>query len=474
MRLERLYASTYRRSNALESAGIGCIVLALAIVLTQRSYESFAIIDVAPARKDDIAYLARLVRQAASPDGARPAVILGLRALGAGRLRLSCRCEDPRYAQQACERATRAATTALGNVRARLSPPHAPHPDEASRYAMLAPLAALAWLFLRGLQTYAAGSPVLQPRLPGSGAEPVQSIAPHSAITEPAASHDSSAHRPRRIRTIMGMPSLPPPSAASADPHSQPEDQVLRPSHAARKRVHAANDSTPAAKLHTRVVFQVGGSPYQPDTQVLTQRTLEQLRALRAELLSGRTGHQVLRIASDVGSRYAKTQVAAQLAALLADSDAANVLLAEGDSEAPALHRVVKLQAPLGLGFSEQLQRLHTHPAQAMVSVIRIEGGLHALLESRASSPAAFGLPLFTAVIEELRPKHDFIIVDGPIVDTWPDATPLTDSVDGVIWVTAAGTPWQQSLRLARQHFEPDMLLSVVKAGDWAATGTCF
>jgi Mrp family chromosome partitioning ATPase len=223
-------------------------------------------------------------------------------------------------------------------------------------------------------------------------------------------------------------------------------------------------------RLSTRVVFHVGGNPYKPDGLILTTRTLGRLRQV-AEQLIANDKLRVIRVASGVGSRYAKSQIAVQLAAALAEDPEIDVVVAEGDIDAPALHKVMKLDVPLGLGFSEQLQRLLNQEGRGTISVIRIEGNLHALIESRVCSPAAFGLPLFTVALEQLRKSHRFVIVDGPVVDEWPDSTHLAQGIDAVVWVTGAGTRARDSMALASRHFDAEALLHVDATDDLEATG---
>jgi Mrp family chromosome partitioning ATPase len=204
---------------------------------------------------------------------------------------------------------------------------------------------------------------------------------------------------------------------------------------------------------------------------VLTLAALAQLRE-SCDLIQADASHcQVVRVASDVGSRYAKTQTAAQLAYLLAQQDDAPVLLLEADSDAPALHRVLQIEAPPGLGFSEQLQRIHERGGSGTVSVVRIEGNLPVLIESRVSSPEALGFGLFADAIAELRKRYKYIVVDGPVIDVWPDVEHLAHCTDALLMVTAAGTRAQDPLSLAERHFPSEMVIGVISAGDWSATG---
>jgi Mrp family chromosome partitioning ATPase len=442
-------AATTWRQIALESLGFGVLALAVTVILTHRSYEALVVLEPLPAAEQSDVRLAHAVCGALDQTGAEPGVRLSTQVLAPAQCWLSCRSERRESARESCRRSASAAEKRFESVRIVKSGASLPDSDDGFQYGLLAPLTALAWLIVRVRQTHSQQR-AREEQAELEGFWTVQrspAEAPDDAQIAP--SFRAPAEPRKRVRTLSGMQpmaAIPEPMPTSA-PLQLPEEIV------------------------TRVVFQVGGNPHRPDLHVLTERTLEQLSELKDELLAGEAKTRVVRIASGVGSRYAKTQVAAQLAGLLSAQPDTKVVVIEGDVDSPALHKAMQLEAPIGLGFSEQMQRMQKQSPRATLSINRIEGNLHALLESRASSPEVLGSPLYTSVLHKLRSEYAFVIVDGPVLDNWPDVTHLAGCVDSVVWVTGPGSRVRDSLALAEQHFNPDDVTHLVAADDWGATG---
>lgn len=287
---------------------------------------------------------------------------------------------------------------------------------------------------------------------------------------------------PRRasfgVKTIVGMPvvGLPPipiPVTVSGPQSSRELDQARGRSRAPRgdDARHGAGQSMPpdhASGLVTRVIYQVGSVSWSADPGVVIGSTRDQLRELCDALTSQvGSGCRVVRVASGASSRYAKSQVAAQLAWSLAEGGRLRVLLMEADMDAPALHRMIKLNVPRGMGLSEQLQRLASSAQTDSVTIMRISEKFHALIEARAGLPGMFDSPEFSAVLAQQRGDHDLIVLDGPVVEAWPDIQRLKDSVDGVVFVVASGARLADENALALSHFEETTILKTVRTGEW-------
>jgi Mrp family chromosome partitioning ATPase len=176
----------------------------------------------------------------------------------------------------------------------------------------------------------------------------------------------------------------------------------------------------------------------------------------------------VIRVTSGANSRYAKTQAATQLAWLLAERKEHRVLLMEADLDAPALHKTLHVNVPRGFGFSEQLERLGEDvTGESCVTLIRVAPGLHALVEGRSGAPALYDSPQFAGALARLRNEHDLIVVDGPVVDTWPDSRALAGVADAVVFIVAAGTQLSEAATLTKTHFDNHPMLRVLKTGHW-------
>jgi Mrp family chromosome partitioning ATPase len=98
---------------------------------------------------------------------------------------------------------------------------------------------------------------------------------------------------------------------------------------------------------------------------------------------------------------------------------------------------------------------------------MRLASGLHALVEGRAQTPGSFDSPEFSSVLAHQKGEHDLIVLDGPVIDSWPDVERLRHVVDGVVLVVASGARLPEAMKLAESHFDRAMLLKVVKAGAW-------
>jgi len=219
----------------------------------------------------------------------------------------------------------------------------------------------------------------------------------------------------------------------------------------------------------TRLIYQVGQYHFEADRQVLSAATHNHLQDLCDTLCAPDNTRRVLRVASGLSCRYAKTQVAAQLAQMLSDREM-RVLALEGDLDAPALHKVLRVNIPRTHGLTEQLQRMADTSQVDAISVLQLTDDLHALVESRWSTPAALSLPHFAELLSQQRDVYDFIVVDGPVVDSWPDSDHFGRQVDGVVFVTLTNARLPDTLTLLGQHFSHDLLLRIIKAGD--STGT--
>jgi Mrp family chromosome partitioning ATPase len=219
-----------------------------------------------------------------------------------------------------------------------------------------------------------------------------------------------------------------------------------------------------------RVIYHVGPYHFAADREVLGPATQNHLADLCDALCSPDNERRVLRIASGLSCRYAKSQLAAQLAQMLADREDMRVLALEGDLDAPALHRVMQVNVPRGYGLSEQLQRMAELDTIDTASAMQLSPNLHVLVESRWSTPAALGLPQFSQLLSRQRDVYDFVIIDGPVVDTWPDAEHFERLIDGVVFVTLASTRLPDTLSLVGNHFSNDLLLRIIKTGEPSGT----
>jgi Mrp family chromosome partitioning ATPase len=260
--------------------------------------------------------------------------------------------------------------------------------------------------------------------------------------------------------------------AARAITGNEGDAEPTGPSNIGTQSPELAGASGPRASLtpsRTRLIYQVGQYHFAADPQVLSPATHNHLQDLCDVLCAPGNTRRVLRVASGLSCRYAKTQVSAQLAQMLAERNM-RVLALEGDLDAPALHKVLRVNIPRNHGLTEQLQRMADASQVDAISMLQLSEDLHALVESRWSTPAALGLPHFAELLMQQRDVYDFIVVDGPVVDSWPDADHFGRQVDGVVFVTLTGARLPDTLTLLGKHFSHDLLLRIIKASDHSAS----
>ncbi|HET6333326.1 MAG TPA: hypothetical protein VFG30_08940, partial [Polyangiales bacterium] len=218
---------------------------------------------------------------------------------------------------------------------------------------------------------------------------------------------DPSEFEPTPTGHVNVLPSPPPPQPQLAPPSlsTRPSRVSSHPSSPDLQRPNVRESLGPDPA--TRVIYHVSTGPWSADRSVVTDEAMDDLNALRDEIYrQTQPGCRVVRVTSHSNSRYAKTQVAAQLGWVLADHKDKRVLLLEGDLDAPALHKVMRLNVPRGFGFSEQLQRFASQASPVSpndLTLLHVSHGLDALVESKFGAPALFDSPEFLAVLSQQR-----------------------------------------------------------------------
>jgi Mrp family chromosome partitioning ATPase len=176
------------------------------------------------------------------------------------------------------------------------------------------------------------------------------------------------------------------------------------------------------------------------------------------------TGCLVIRMASAPESATMKTEVAVQLAWMLAGTRRLRVLLLESDFDYPALHRVLKLEVPPFKGFSQQLYARIRTGIRAPWAVAQCAPSLHVLPEGHLRTPGLLATVQFSSALAELRRCHDIIIADGPEVGSGVDTRALDGVVDGVVFVALGGDAQASALRIAAEVFADQPNLWVIRA----------
>jgi capsular exopolysaccharide synthesis family protein len=189
-----------------------------------------------------------------------------------------------------------------------------------------------------------------------------------------------------------------------------------------------------------------GRSLSDPSRVAQANQLVEALDVTRTRLIHAARAdgpHMVLVTSAVAGE--GKTTLACHLAASLARSGRRTLLL-DADMRRPAVHTLFEVAA--GPGFSELLQG-QASPDDVVRQTVFPD--LWLLTAGRWAPAAARALsqPRLQAVLDELRGRFDFVLVDSPPVLPIADALLLGARVDGVIFSVLQGVSQVQPLQHA-------------------------
>jgi len=175
-----------------------------------------------------------------------------------------------------------------------------------------------------------------------------------------------------------------------------------------------------------------------------TSFAAEQYRAVRLaiETLRHERGTRVVAVSSP-GRGDGRTMTTLNLAGALAQAPDARVVLLEADLRHPTVARY------LGLPGARGLSSYLLDPAMPVDEVLQRPTSIaFAVLPAGTASSMPYELlkaPRLAALIDELRQRYDYVLVDTPSALPFPDVGILRDLVDGFIVVVRANrTPREQ------------------------------
>ncbi|HVM98543.1 MAG TPA: CpsD/CapB family tyrosine-protein kinase [Candidatus Acidoferrales bacterium] len=176
----------------------------------------------------------------------------------------------------------------------------------------------------------------------------------------------------------------------------------------------------------------------------VAQEDYQRLRASVVSMAVPSGLHTVLISASNHGE--GATTVAVGLATALAKERETRVLLVEANVRTPCLGAVLPLATTAGLSD------FAAGRAAPEALVTRLEDvNLSVIAAGNAPSPA-MNLEVVDALLTRLQSQFDFVILDGPPVNNYADASVIATKVDGVILVVEADrTPVAEAEAAKRQ-----------------------
>ncbi|MFN2454925.1 MAG: CpsD/CapB family tyrosine-protein kinase [Pyrinomonadaceae bacterium] len=260
--------------------------------------------------------------------------------------------------------------------------------------------------------------------------------------------------------------SLPIGAAHTSAPTAHTEEHVgkalsdAHDSRAAGATLGAAGATRAAVEF---VSVDISQARVEPHLVAITQPRssyCEHFRSLRTRVLqAGERRKMQAFVITSSGVAEGKTLTALNLAWLLAQTDGVRALLIDSDLRQPCATDYFGIDARTGL--SEVL----AGEATLNESIIRLEpAGLHLLPGGAARDDVAELLsgPKFGAVLAQLRPLFDYIIIDAPPLGIFTDANVLINRADGALLVVRAGHTRYSAVERLLEQLPRDRVLGVV------------
>jgi Mrp family chromosome partitioning ATPase len=159
-------------------------------------------------------------------------------------------------------------------------------------------------------------------------------------------------------------------------------------------------------------------------------------------------------------SQDQKSRVAAEIALALSESGHPRILLLDADLQGPRVHRLMKVDMPMGSGFSQQLRGKINGNAERRWTVIGCTTSLHVLAEGMMRTPGLLLSQQFSDSVRDLRGYYDFIVIDGPSSSLNVESQALDAVTDGVVFV--CGKMGSPALSATQSLFREKKLKTVV------------
>jgi Mrp family chromosome partitioning ATPase/capsular polysaccharide biosynthesis protein len=254
--------------------------------------------------------------------------------------------------------------------------------------------------------------------------------------------------RSARGKVTQRLGSLPAP-----EPGLAPAARVPTPAGARQVSV------TPAPEQAWIVTIVKTPAQWQPSPELFPESRYE----LRDQLLASAVqGCFVIAVSAlpEVGEN--KSRLSAELALALAESGHPRVLLMEANFHQPCVHRLLGVDMPPQMGFSQQLHA-RIGGGRERWTVVECRKSLHVLAEGVMRSPGLLLSKQFETCLSDLRQYYDLIVIDGPPAALEVDCRALDAVADGLL--LACPKAGSADLVRARNIFSDKRFTAVVPVG---------
>jgi Mrp family chromosome partitioning ATPase len=251
--------------------------------------------------------------------------------------------------------------------------------------------------------------------------------------------NDPSAGLVRSRTPQNAAPTAAPPSAAPTQQGSTysyvskhpPAPSAAPPAPAPAAATAVASAAVPAADNSVAIV-RPAPRDWRPESSLdprSRREVCEQLYPLAVQ------NCLVLLVVGVPEAQEQKSRVAAEIALALSDSGHPRILLLEADLQSPRVHRFMKVDMPMGSGFSQQLRGKINGNTERRWTVIGCSKSLHVLAEGMMRTPGLLLSQQFADCVRDLRGYYDFIVIDGPSSSLSVESQALDAVTDGVLFV---------------------------------------
>ena len=186
----------------------------------------------------------------------------------------------------------------------------------------------------------------------------------------------------------------------------------------------------------------------------------EQYRLLRSKLssLNGSHTNNVLAITS-ARKGEGKSLTSVNLAIVMAEDTKKKILLIDGDMRKPSIHTFFNCKAEYGL------IDLLMHKAD--IESAMIPSGIKNLTLLLAGEPSKspsdlLAASVFREIIEKIRKRFDYIIIDSPPIIPFADMNIISDVVDGILLVVRAEKTPKEMILEALKTLNKENIIGVV------------
>ena len=186
----------------------------------------------------------------------------------------------------------------------------------------------------------------------------------------------------------------------------------------------------------------------------------EQYRLLRSKI-SGLNGNHVGRTFAITSTKNGegKSLTAVNLAIVMAEDAKKKILLIDGDMRKPSIHTFFNCKGEYGLAdlLSNRCD------IDSAVSPSGIKNLTLLLAGGPLESPSdLIATPLLKEIIEKLKKRFDYIIIDSPPIIPFADMNILSDIVEGVLLVVRAEKTPKEMILEALKSLNKENVIGVV------------